>query len=140
MTYEESPHWGLNPGPYAYEAHALPLSYRGCWRTQLGHGQRVVELLLLLKDCHVAGMLNIAQDHEWTSAAIPCGVAVTMVGALSRVRVHARTASVRACHATWPHARTTILQHGLRFLFGVGAQNFAYDLVMARFVSSCVAA
>ena len=32
------------------------------------------------------------------------------------------------------------MQHGLRFLFGVGAQNFAYDLVMARFVSSCVAA
>ena len=119
MTYEESPHWGLNPGPYAYEAHALPLSYRGCWRTNLGM------VSVWLKDYHVA---------------IPCGVAVTMVGALSRVRVHARTASVRACHATWPHARTTILQHGLRFLFGVGAQNFAYDLVMARFVSSCVAA
>ena len=84
MTYEESPHWGLNPGPYAYEAHALPLSYRGCWQTQLGHGQRVVELLLLLKDCHVAGMLNIAQDHEWPSAAMPCGVAVTMVGAAHR--------------------------------------------------------
>ena len=61
--------------------------------------------------------------------------------ALNRVRVHVRTASVRACHATWPHARTTIMQHGLRFLFGVGAQKFLLiDLVMARFVSSCVAA
>ena len=76
MTYEESPHWGLNPGPYAYEAHALPLSYRGCWRTNLGMVSRVVELLLLLKDCHVACMLNITQDHGGPAAAMPCGVAL----------------------------------------------------------------
>ncbi len=25
----DSLHWGLNPGPFAYKANALPLSYRG---------------------------------------------------------------------------------------------------------------
>ena len=85
MTYEESPHRGLNPGPYAYEAHALPLSYRGCWRTNLGM------VGVWLKDYHVAGMLNIAQDHEWPSAAIPCGVAVAMVGATRRSESRARS-------------------------------------------------
>ena len=34
----ESPHWGLNPGPYADAAHALPLSYRGCWEPRFRFG------------------------------------------------------------------------------------------------------
>ena len=30
-----SPHWGLNPGPSVYKTDALPLSYRGHWRSVL---------------------------------------------------------------------------------------------------------
>ena len=31
----KSHHWGLNPGPSAYKADALPLSYSGCSRSQV---------------------------------------------------------------------------------------------------------
>ena len=138
MTYEESLHWGLNPGPYAYEAHALPLSYRGCWRNNLGM------VSVWLKDYHVAGMLNIAQDHEWPSAAIPCGVAVTMVGAAHRFESGACARPYSIC-ASMSRYLATRAHHNYAtcvafFVWCWRTEVFAYDLVMARFVSSCVAA